>query len=288
MPVLGPEHDFAHPVEGDTAWTESYYFNCYDPDVDCGFYTRIGIRPNEGTIDVGLAFWVPGGGLTGVGHRREQQEMIERRLEVGPVTYELIEPLTTWRLTCDGPTRNKGHVAMDVTFDALMPAIGGDGQRKDAADSPSAAARLSVGKGHLEQAGRWSGWIEIDGKRVELGPNAMGNRDKSWGPRKWGGPKMWRWFSINFDGIGIGTEGGDLHRGWVFRDGEHASIAEWRVSSELEDDGVTHRKTFVTALDKTGREHELVADVIRVEPAAAGVKPSTTIVNEGLVRWTYE
>jgi len=105
---------------------------------------------------------------------------------------------------------------------------------------------------------------------------------------------MWRWFSINIDeathlgGIVIGTDGGDLHRGWVFRDGEHASIAEWRVSSELEDDGVTHRKTFVTALDKTGREHELVADVIRVEPGAAGVKPSTTIVNEGLARWTYE
>ena len=60
MPVLGPEHDLAHPVEGDSAWSESYYFNCYDPDADCGFYTRVGVRPNEGTIDVGLALWVPG------------------------------------------------------------------------------------------------------------------------------------------------------------------------------------------------------------------------------------
>ena len=46
---------------------------------------------------------------------------------------------------------------------------------------------------------------------------------------------MWRWFSINigddvhFGGIRIGTEAGDLHRGWVWKDGEHASIAEWRV-----------------------------------------------------------
>ena len=24
---------------------------------------------------------------------------------------------------------------------------------------------------------------------------AHGNRDRSWGPRRWGGPKMWRWFS---------------------------------------------------------------------------------------------
>jgi hypothetical protein len=294
MPVLGPEHDLAHPVEGDSAWSESYYFNCYDPDVDCGFYTRVGVRPNEGTIDVGLAFWVPGGGLAGIGHRRPQQEMVERRLEVGPVTYELLEPGARWRLTCDGESRNKGHVAMDVTFDALMPAIGGDGQRQEAADSSSAATRLSVGKGHLEQAGRWSGWIEIDGHRVELGPRARGNRDKSWGPRRWGGPAMWRWFSINIDeathfgGIVIGTEGGDLHRGWVYRDGEHASIAEWRVRTDLADDGVTHRTSYVTALDKSGRQHELVADVIRVEPGPAGIKPSTTIVNEGLARWTYE
>jgi hypothetical protein len=294
MPVLGPEHDLAHPVEGDTAWSESYYFNCYDPDVDCGFYTRVGVRPNEGTIDVGLAFWVPGGGLMGVGHRRPQHEMIDHRLEVGPVTYELVEPARRWRLTCDGESRDGAHVAMDVTFDALMPPIGGDGQTRDAADSSSAVTRLSVGKGHLEQAGRWSGWIEIAGARVELGPNALGNRDKSWGPRRWGGPKMWRWFSINIDagthfgGIVIGTERGDLHRGWVWRDGEHASIAEWRVRTELADDGITHRRSFVTAVDKAGREHELVADVIRVEPGTAGIEASRTIVNEGLARWTYE
>ena len=27
MPVLGDEHDYQHPVEGDAAWSESYYFN---------------------------------------------------------------------------------------------------------------------------------------------------------------------------------------------------------------------------------------------------------------------
>ena len=49
-------------------------------------------------------------------------------------------------------------------------------------------------------------------------------------PRRWGGPRMWRWFSINisddvhFGGIRIGTEAGDLHRGWVWKDGEHTSL----------------------------------------------------------------
>lgn len=291
-PVLDARHDRAHPVEGDTAWSESYYFNCYDPDVDCGFYSRIGVRPNEGTIDAGMAIWVPGGGLAHLRWIREQKEMIEEDLEVGPVRYRLVEAMKQWRITAEGESTS-GPVAMDVTFDALMPAIGADGQGADGAGS-SADTRKIVGKGHLEQAGRWTGWIEVGGTRHELGAEARGNRDKSWGPRRWGGPTMWRWFSINigddthFGGIRIGTPSGDLHRGWVWKDGEHASIATWDVSSELEDDGVTHRATHVVATDKLGREHVLDAEILRVEPGRAGVRPSTTIVNEGLARWRYE
>jgi hypothetical protein len=292
-PVLDERHDFAHPVEGDAAWSESYYFNCYDPDVDTGFFTRIGVRPNEGTMDVGLSIWKPGEGLANVRWIREQTSMTDDELEVGGVRYEREEPLKRWRLTAAAESTD-GPVAMDVVFDSLMPAIGADGQGKESASASSAATRQSVGKGHLEQAGRWSGWIEVGGQRMVLGPEARGNRDKSWGPRKWGGPKMWRWFSVNigddthFGGIRIGTESGDLHRGWVWTDGEPASIRNWDVKTELEDDGVTHRVSHVTATDKLDRVHELRADLLRVDPGTAGIRPSGTILNEGLARWTYE
>jgi hypothetical protein len=293
MPVLDVSHDRAHPIEGDGAWSESYYFNCFDPDADVGFFTRIGIRPNEGTIDVGLSVWLPGGGIDHLRWSREQREMIDTVLDVGPVRYEMVEQGQRWQLTADGDAR-QGHVAMDVTFDARTPMIGADGQDRAASDATSASTRLSVGKGHLEQAGRWSGWIDAGGERRDLGDLARGNRDKSWGPRRWGGPTMWRWFSINIDddthfgGIVIGTDAGDLHRGWVWRDGRSESIAQWNVSSELEDDGVTHRATHVVATDKAGNDHMLDAEILRVEPGRAGVRPGTTIVNEGLARWTYE
>ena len=300
MPVLDERHDFAHPVEGDTAWSESYYFNCYCPDTDTGFFTRMGIRPNEGTIDVGMSIWVPGGGLAALRHVRQQTEMIDEDMTVGPITYERLAPLKSWRISGSGDS-TLGPVSMDVTFDALTPAIGADGQGKEGSGS-SAATRSIVGKGHLEQAGRWSGWIEVNGKRAELGPDARGNRDKSWGPRRWGGPKMWRWFSINigpasgapddtgthFGGIRIGTEAGDLHRGWVWHEGESTSVAEWDVRTELEADGVTHKVTHLVVTDKAGRKHELRADLLRVDPGPAGVRPNATIVNEGLARWTYE
>jgi len=254
-------------------------------------------------MDVGLSVWLPNNELAHVVAVREQKEMVDVGLDVGGVRYERIEPLKTWRLTADVDAKahdlaaatvnsRDTHIAMDLTFEALTPAVGVDG-RGSKKRGASAATSTSVGKGHLEQAGRWKGWIESDGERLEL-VDARGNRDKSWGPRRWGGPKMWRWFSINIDddthfgGIRIGTDAGDLHRGWVWTGGEHASIREWKVTSEIADDGVTHTATHVHATDKHGRVHELDAEVFRVSPGPAGIRRDSTIVNEGLARWTYE
>ncbi|MDQ1532267.1 MAG: hypothetical protein QOF28_28 [Actinomycetota bacterium] len=303
MPILDSNHDFAHPVEGDQAWSESYYFNAYDPVSDTGFFTRLAIRPNEKTMDAGMSVWLPGNELAHAASVREQTTMVDTGLSVGGVTYERLEPMQRWHLTADcdvavrdlvGESVRDGHVLVDATFDALMPAIGADGQGREG-EGASAKTRQSVGKGHLEQAGRWSGSITVDGTKFELG-EARGNRDKSWGPRRWGGTgsRMWRWFSINigddihFGGIRIGTDSGDLHRGWVWRDGEYSSIREWDVRTELEDDGVTHRVSHVRATDKRDRVHELRADVIRVAPHRMQQGDSGSLLNEGLARWTYE
>ena len=301
VPILEPHHDRGHPVEADTAWSESYYFNAYDEHSDSGFFTRIGIRPNEGTMDVGLSVWLPGGDLAEYRHVKEQHEMIDTALEVGGVRYEMIEPMKCWRITADveAPARacvsgssatRTVHIALDVSFEAVTDAIGTDGAPHGAARSAEAvAASGTVGKGHLEQSGRWVGWIEVDGVRHEW-KRAHGNRDRSWGPRRWGGPSMWRWFSINigdemhFGGIRLGTDAGDLHRGWVWRNEAATSIAEWRVRTDLESDGVTHRTVHLEVLDKTGHTYQLEGDVMRVADIG---RAGGTVVNEGLAHWTY-
>jgi hypothetical protein len=302
VPILDARHDLAHPVEGDTAWSESYYFNAYDPGTDSGFFTRIGIRPNEGTMDVGMSLWLPGGELGEYRWVKEQHEMVDADLRVGDVRYAMLEALQSWQLTMEGEvqarpcvrgdtTTHAVPVALDVRFDAVTPAIGTDGQPSGGARSAEAAAAAgTTGKGHLEQAGRWTGALTIDGARHEW-QGAHGNRDRSWGPRRWGGPKMWRWFSINigedmhFGGIRLGTDAGDLHRGWVWDGGRATSVAEWRVRTELADDGVTQRVVHLDVLDKKGRTYPLRGDVLRVADIG---RAGGTMVNEGLARWTYD
>ncbi len=244
MPILLPIHDYPHPMESDTAWSESYYFNAYDPVSDSGFFTRIGIRPHEGTMDVGLSVWLPGGELADYRHVIDQHELTGSPLVVGGVRFELLEAVKSWHIVgavdavarpCQpsNGTMRPVQLAVDVRFDAVSPAVGTDGQHTVGPRSHQASAAASTtGKGHLEQAGRWTGSLTVDGV-THPWTEAYGNRDRSWGPRRWGGPPMWRWFSINmgeamhFGGIRLGTVAGDLHRGWVWEDGRLTSIREW-------------------------------------------------------------
>ena len=61
-------------------------------------------------------------------------------------------------------------------------------------------------------------------------------------------------------------------------------MAEWRVLTELADDGVTHRVVHLDVVDKAGRTYPLRGDVLRVADIG---RAGGTMVNEGLARWTY-
>jgi hypothetical protein len=293
MPVLESAHDLAHPVGTDAAWSESYYFNGYAPAVDTGFFARVAVRPNEGSIDGFVWAWLPGGGVAQLRFQRPQAEMIDRVLEVGGVRIEMLDAGQRWRLVAEGEIDGGRACALDATFAALMPMIGVDGAgAAESADEVRAAARASVAAGHLEQAGKWTGSFVIDGASFPI-DGARGNRDKSWGARRSdgsGGLRMWRWFSINIGddlhlgGVRIGTAAGELHRGWVWAGGEATSVRQWELTTQVADDGVRHQALDLRVHDKHGRVHELHGDVLRVERLGAD-HANGVIVNEGLTRW---
>ena len=107
-------------------------------------------------MDIGLSFWLPGGGLAHLGGIKEQRVMVDDDLEVGAVRYERIAPLKQWRITANGDASTFDGtvpVACDVVFDALTPAMGGDGQGQEAADA-QAAADATVGRQRASRTSR--------------------------------------------------------------------------------------------------------------------------------------
>ena len=91
---------------------------------------------------------------------------------------------------------------------------------------------------------------------------------------------------MHLGGILIGTSAGELHRGWIWRDGAFASIRQWDVRTEVADDGLTHRTTRVRARDAADRVHELHGRILRVAPVVHEAGGRRTQINEGLARWT--
>ena len=223
-------------------------------------------------------------------------------LEVGAVRYEMLEALQSWRLTMDGEVQARPcvrgetathpvPVALDVRFDAITPAIGTDGQPSGGPKSAEAAAAAgTVGKGHLEQAGRWTGSLDVDGVRHEwlgrarqprplLGPAALGRpedvalvlhqRRRRHALR--GHPARHR-RRRPAPGLGLGRRPGHL--------GGRVAGAH-RAGRRRGDAPVVH----LDVVDKEGRTYPLRGDVLRVADIG---RAGGTMVNEGLARWTYE
>jgi hypothetical protein len=120
---------------------------------------------------------------------------------LGPVTVEVVEPLRTLRFAVDAPDRG---VRADLTFSARTPVI------EEPRQVMMSDHRTAMDSTRLAQSGTWSGWIELEGDRIELDPaNTFGTRDRSWGIRPVGEPVggapprhpggiYWLWAPTNF------------------------------------------------------------------------------------------
>lgn len=291
MPVLAPQHDFGHAIEADPHWSESWYFNAYDPAADVGFFTRIGLRPHAPSIDGFLTLWLPDGDTATLRETRSADLPDPDAPALGVLAYRRVEPMRCWDLAAAGTTEDGRAVELEARFEALAPALGVDGARR--ATGAGKAAVASLAAGHFEQAGRWQGTLSVAGRAMAFA--GRGNRDKSWGPRRTdggGGMAWWRWFSANFGddvhlgAIRIGTEAGTLARGWAWRSGEALAVRELEVETDYAEDGPQQRALRLRATDKAGAQHRLSGEVLRtVRLHALGHEHAA--IFEGLTRWRW-
>jgi len=291
MPLLDVIHDTVHPVGDDPAWSESWYFNAYDPAADAGFVCRIGLKPHEHAAHGFLLTWNPGGGFSWIEERATLETMPSERIAIGGMSFEALEPGKRWRLSMRGRDGEGHELELGGTFEASMAPVGVDRSGSDFAQAKGASTG-ALASGHFEQSGRVVGTLVVDGAPTAI--QARGIRDKSWGPRRTDGSRGlrgWRWFSIvmgndfQLGGIRVFATEGELHRGWIRRGAEITTVRHFGVRTTLADDGFTHRGLVLEVTDKHGGTIRLDGEILRVATVGIGEDDGMTIL-EGLARFT--
>lgn len=289
--MIGPGDERPHMVGEDPAWSESYYFAWFD-ERGSGI-TRIGVRPNEGTMDVLLVLFPPEGGIA-VTRRQQPQHDNTDRLEVAGASYELLEPLRRWRVRFEGELlhlpqprlllgepgdRAPRPFSLDYELTAFTPAA-------EATLAGSRAAFARTAAGHYEQAGRISG--TIDGAPF----SGTGYRDKSWGVRDWSAPTLWRWFALPFgpdlvaNVVILRMGDHEVRGGWAQVDGEVRAVSGVALDTRWGPDGRAHEALHL-GFDVEGAERiEVDGEVLEVAPLPLAGPRGLTLVNEGLTRYT--
>jgi hypothetical protein len=196
-----PIHQTPEPIAysgTDRNFYDRYFFNGYNPDGSGFFAVAFGVYPHLNVADAHVS--VIRDGVEHCVHASRILHMERFDLEVGPIRIEVIEPLKRLKVTLaatDG-------LAAEFVFEGRAFPI--EEPRFIRRNGP----RTFMDYTRLTQNGRYTGWIEIDGKREALAPGCVGTRDRSWGVRPIGAPDpqptpssgppgfFWQWTPMNF------------------------------------------------------------------------------------------
>jgi hypothetical protein len=245
-----PDDRFHPPQSDDPYWTETCWFTFAVPERRLSAQLYPFFRTNQGVCSAGAYVWDPSGDqlwnaryAKNFWHLRiPDQDLTDIALPNG-IRYRCVEAQHRYELAYDDPDGDDLHI--ELTFTAV--------------GRPN-----YLGHSHLDQPGRYTGTIVLDGERIEV--DAFGFRDRSWGIRSQFGP------GFGPGGYSYATAGPDhgfhtitmdfgsgynsIH-GYYMRDGQWAKLASaTRVVTER--DGTTGfpLAVTVTGADETGREFE--------------------------------
>jgi hypothetical protein len=156
----------------DPAWMERLWYTGHpSPGGEIMFDIGLGYHPNRNVMDAFAGIAVPG---------RQWNFRVSRRLRpdpltttVGPLSIQVIEGLRRHRLRL---ADNESGIRFEIEFHATLNA------HEEKAHLRRRDGRVTENMARAQQLGRHTGWLEYDGKRVEIDGWA-GQRDHSWGVR---------------------------------------------------------------------------------------------------------
>ena len=167
---------FASTATSDHSWTEKIWSAMVRKDGTLGIDFGLGRYHHRGVMD----------GWAAVSRGRQQWTVRANRelrddptiTTVGPLTYEVIEPLHKVRYAL--ARNDQQPIAYDVTFTSELPAFFEDRHKQRERDG----FRIGSDVIRYHQIGTPSGWVEVDGQRMDISPDEWTEyRDHSWGTR---------------------------------------------------------------------------------------------------------
>jgi hypothetical protein len=164
--MLTADDDRFHAVaDPHPLWTETTWWGFMVPERAIGGMVYTLFRPNLGVATLVVQVW----DATAVEpwrapYARQAWHLPMPRGELtdctlGGLHLECLEPLSTYRLRYE----DEGAIALDLRFEGL---------------SEPHEVPIGGGNGHLDQAGRITGWLALAGE--EMAVDAPGLRDRSW------------------------------------------------------------------------------------------------------------
>lgn len=197
------------PASSDRDVYERYWFNGYTRNPTSGedaVYIGVGtaLYPHMDIQDCGISIVIDG--VQHAFHASARATPEPTDLTVGPFNLEIVEPMTSCRVTLES---NETDFKADLMFEGRSANI------EEPRHQLGGPIRTSMDATRFTQLGRWSGWLEFDGRRVEFDPDEMlGTKDRSWGIRPVGGGDQrgapgrgggifFLWAPIHFEDIGI-------------------------------------------------------------------------------------
>ena len=260
-----PIHQTAEPIAyagTDRNFYDRYFFNGYGMEGDLFFAAAFGVYPHLNIADA--AFSIVDDGVETSLHASKWLNMERMDLTVGPISIEVLEPLQKLRLKVDAADRG---IRAELTFEGRAFPI--EEPRFIRRNGP----RTFMDYTRLTQNGRWSGWLERDGKRQDVA-GFMGTRDRSWGIRPIGArdeqaaaPPMppqffWIWSPCNFPS-----------GSFFFHTNDEASGAPWNrravwAPEGADAEGLREIHDCNIAIDwKSGTRHAKSATVTLKDPS---------------------
>lgn len=183
-PLLPSDEQFNHQVvetfatvgQSDPAWTEKVCGMAAARDGSLQIAFGFGKYTNRNVVDAyagisrGVEQWVVRGSRA--------LNSDPENVNVGPIRYEVIEPLRQVKVSLE--PNSAQPIAFELCFHAAAACV--VEEREDRRDLHG--FRKATDQIRYHQTGFASGWLEIDGQRVNLTSDSwVATRDKSWGIR---------------------------------------------------------------------------------------------------------